>query len=504
MILGFLAFCNGNPKTQNTKLISNKNTISSESTKNNTQRASLIDSSVKSNELKRTLMAGAAQADITLPFAKNAAENSKTKTAKIIHDKLHVKTLVIDDGTNRIALIVADTQGIPTWIVDRAKKEINRSTGIPISNIMISATHTHSGIIAGSAPINLNPGRKIDEYQILLINKTVESVRNAIKNLEPALIAWGHFDKPQYVFNRRWYMKTPVENPFGTLDSVKTNPGFQKRGEMVKPAGPTDPEIYFIAVKSVNGQPISIFANYSLHYVGVKSGEISADYYGKLGELLAKKLNTQNQSRPFVGIMSNGTSGDINSVDYSAVKAPLVSYERINSVADDIATEIVKSYNQLNFQSWVPIKVKEETLNLKLRSPQGKIKENIDFVQNSKEKRGNNISNERKTYATRAVNLGKLYPSNFDLTLQIFKIGEIGFGTIPLEVFAETGLELKRKIPFKDYFTIGLANGHWGYMPTPQQYKKGGYESWLTVSRFQENASEIIVSELLKMANKLN
>jgi len=62
---------------------------------------------------------------------------------------------------------------------------------------------------------------------------------------------------------------------------------------------------------------------------------------------------------------------------------------------------------------------------------------------------------------------------------------------------------LKKKNPFKYSFTISFANGRWGYLPTPEQHKKGGYETWVTVSRVQENASTLIVDQLLEQFQSL-
>jgi hypothetical protein len=75
----------------------------------------------------------------------------------------------------------------------------------------------------------------------------------------------------------------------------------------------------------------------------------------------------------------------------------------------------------------------------------------------------------------------------------------LAIAAIPFEVFAETGLELKDKSPFGDTFTIELANGSFGYLPTPRQHRFGGYETWLGTNFVQLDASELIVAELLRL-----
>ena len=53
-------------------------------------------------------------------------------------------------------------------------------------------------------------------------------------------------------------------------------------------------------------------------------------------------------------------------------------------------------------------------------------------------------------------------------------------------MFAEIGLEIKKTSPLKDTFTIELANGYNGYLPTPAQHALGGYETWRARSSYLE------------------
>ena len=83
-----------------------------------------------------------------------------------------------------------------------------------------------------------------------------------------------------------------------------------------RPAGPTDPEISFVSMQSPDGRAIALLANYSLHYVGgVRSGDVSADYFGYFAKFIKETPGAKDQSPPFVGILSNGTSGDVNNIN---------------------------------------------------------------------------------------------------------------------------------------------------------------------------------------------
>jgi neutral ceramidase len=107
-----------------------------------------------------------------------------------------------------------------------------------------------------------------------------------------------------------------------------------------------------------------------------------------------------------------------------------------------------------------------------------------------------------RNYAQRAVQQQES-PDLVCVVLQAVRIGELGIAAIPFEVFSEIGLELKARTPFRPSFTMELANGGYGYLPTPEQHKLGGYETWLGTNKVEEQASVKIVDALLEMFTEL-
>ncbi len=96
------------------------------------------------------------------------------------------------------------------------------------------------------------------------------------------------------------------------------------------------------------------------------------------------------------------------------------------------------------------------------------------------------------------------FPDRVPLIIQTFRIGELGLAAIPCEVFAEIGLEIKKQSPFKPSFTIELANGYNGYLPTPEQHKLGGYETWRARSSYLEvDASTKIFATVMELFRRL-
>jgi hypothetical protein len=89
------------------------------------------------------------------------------------------------------------------------------------------------------------------------------------------------------------------------------------------------------------------------------------------------------------------------------------------------------------------------------------------------------------------------YPDQVSLLLQAMRIGNLAITAIPCEVFAETGLEIKAKSPFQSTFTVSLANGYNGYLPTPAQHRLGGYETWRARSSYLETDASVKITQLL-------
>ena len=108
-----------------------------------------------------------------------------------------------------------------------------------------------------------------------------------------------------------------------------------------------------------------------------------------------------------------------------------------------------------------------------------------------------------RTYAER-IELLKDAPGTIEAPLQVLRLGDLGITAIPFETFTEIGLELKDRSPFAHTFTIELAGGSFGYLPTPEQHRLGGYETWLGTNFVEYEASTKIVDNLLEMLRTMH
>lgn len=457
---------------------------------------------MKKSEIEQpSIYAGAAKMDITPPYGTIINGDFLPLYARAIHDPLYAKALAFSDGKQYFIFVVVDNMTLDADIINTAKENIKNLNGLQPGQIMIAATHAHSCgsvVETGTCAVDL-------AYRSILPGKIAEAVKLAMDNLQPAQIAWGNADVPKHVSCRRWYMKPgfAMVNPFGGKDKVWMNPPFGSEF-LDRPVSDTDPQVSYLAVKSVNGKWISLLANYSTHYVAdIPPDTISADYFGQIDLQLKVKLKTEES---FIGIMSNGTSGDVNTFDFRQEKNyPLGYFEKGKLIADDITTAIILSLKKVSWVTTPVFKIAMTEIVVAARKPSQQLVaksktlvKNTDFTAlNTTDKASDAFA---RLYALEIVKLDYYQQNKLLLPLQAIRIGDGTIGTLPGEFFSETGLKLKNQAQCKYYFSISLANAMIGYVPPASQFALGGYETWLCFGSYAaKNAEEKISTALRKL-----
>ena len=442
------------------------------------------------------LRCGAAAIDVTpqhLPVIRNGgflqAEDSK------ILDPLHARSLVVDDGENRIAIVVVDSCMMPLSVCDEAKTLASQATEIPSDHMMISATHTHTA----PSVMRYCLGSGIDErYRDFLPGKIAEAIIVANQRLQPAQVGWARVDASQFTRCRRWITRTDTlqRDPFGELTvHANMHPG-HLNPDFIGPSGPVDPWLSLLMVSDTNGQPIAALANLSMHYFSGHAG-ISADYYGRFASQISRRLAPDNPD--FVGIMSQGTSGDLWWGDYSRPKDQK-PFQNINEFAGGLVQLAMTAIDKIEYHADVPVRCAEERLTMKRRLPS---ETRLAWARRMNKLRGDRLPKDRpEVYALQAVYLHE-NPTD-EVVLQAIRIGDLAITGLPNEVYGLTGLKLKRRSPLGTTFNISLANGACGYIPPPEQHALGGYNTWpARTAGLEEAAEPKIVSTLLDLLEQV-
>ncbi len=450
-----------------------------------------------SNSNAASLRAGAALVDITpttLPI--RTAGNLTLTVVSKIHDPLHSRAIVLDDGLTPLVLAVVDSCMVAREDLDAAKAIASRATGISVANMMISSTHTHTApCVYGCHGNDVEP-----EYRAYIIPRIADSIVQAWRNLRPARVGWGKSDLPEFVHCRRWIMQPGKANSLnpaftGAVTNVAMmNPGFNNTNK-IRQTGPVDPAVTVLAVQTRDGRPLALLANYSTHYASAPSGEISADYFGEFCRIMAQELNATESNPGFVALMSNGTSGDANPIDFT--KTNWVATPPV--VARAVADAAKQALAQMRYRDDVTLRAATRHLMLGVRLPTpaqvAAAREYLDT------KVGNRPTRNWEENYARETTLLADWPATKEITFQTLAIGDFALAAVPCETFGSTGLAIKRASPFPLTMVVGLANGYHGYLPPPDQFPLGGYTTWRARSSYLEREAEPkirgVISDLL-------
>jgi hypothetical protein len=451
------------------------------------------------------LRAGTAAVDISPTVFPMQLRSGKSD---YVHDPLHVRAVAFENGEGRVVIALVDAIGVGREMTDEAKAIVAIKTGWKPGQMLVSGTHTHTAPKGGDT----SPGRIA--YEKTRSGGLVEALTKAIESLEPAKVGFASDEEPSEVYNRRWYLKpgTMDQNPLGGFDQVRTN---APRGDLLKPAGPTDPEVCVVDVRTRRGRALGLIANYSLHYVGgvpeVKEeggkrvGMASADYYGEFARVMPFRVGGSNPPDNFVAMMTNGTSGDINNIDFYSKRPPRAPFEQIRIVAHKTADAAWRAVKKIESYDENPVvAILQRELALKYRTPsQAELDKAMELMKLSRKER-DAINQRTGSVASNTISYASPDKERTEnVIIQAVRIGDQAIVAMPFEVLVEIGLELKEKSPFAHTFTIELANGAYGYLPPPNQHKLGGYETWLGTSRFETDTSVILVKNLLEMLEEL-
>ena len=408
-----------------------------------------------------------------------------------VDDPLHARCLVISDGNETVAIVIVDSCMFPTTLCDEIKRFASKETGIPAERILISATHTH----CAPSAMMMCLGTGADEPYVKFVPARVaRAIADAHKNLQPAKLGWAVVDGADLTNCRRWITRGDRmgTDPFGgkTVRAMM-HPGYQNPN-YTSPAGPIDPWLSVVSVVSAKDDtPLCVMANLSMHYFSGSPG-FSAGYFGEVARLLEARIGKVGgkASPGFVGIMSQGTSGDLHWMDYSKPRRSIARQQ----YAEDVAERALQAWKTIEHRSNVTLAMAEKRITIARRTPSP---ERLQWARPINANRGGVPPRNRvEVYAQQAEWMHE--NPEAEVVLQAVRIGELGITAIPCEVYGITGLKLKRQSPLAATFNLELANGAAGYIPPPEQHRLGGYTTWpARTAGLDEQAEPLIVETVL-------
>jgi len=397
---------------------------------------------------------GVAQVDITSPLGSNLGGYFHARRAKEVRGKLYTRTMVIESGGKRIAVVANDLLYITDEISIQAKEKISSSCGLSPEDIMITASHTHTGpslLTIPELPYDHDPA-----YVAELIEKIVKCVREACTTMFDAEIYFGKTEAEGFSINKLCRMKNGK-------DIYDTRPMDGGKDGRIGFSAPLDNSVQVLCIKDTEKKIKAFAINYACH---PNSGPdvIWAEWPGEMAETISL---VYGQDVPCLFLQ--GTAGDVDCM----YKLP---HEQIGRGIAGAA--IMAAERELTPLSVLPVDSRLTYVPI----PRLSKTPETDRIMNELRKKPD-LSVPEKSWLTN-YDLWNPEPREIKVPIHCLRMGNIAIVGMPWEIFTSIGLEIKKYSPAANTMVVELANTRCGYLPPIEQAHREGYGEWIFITRF--------------------
>jgi neutral ceramidase len=405
------------------------------------------------------------------------------QVGKGVADRLLAVACVIHDGKTPVVLVGIDTVFIPRPPVEAARRMIQKETSIPGENVLIGASHTHTGgPVIGALGSEADPA-----YLDQLTLEITAAVRTAWQSLHAAEIGIGTGHEGSISYNRRFLMRD------GREITHPGKPGTPHHADIVRPAGPIDPDVGVLAVRAPKGKVAGVVVTFACHSTVVGGDRFSPDYAGYLRRHLRARFGPET---PVVFLL--GACGDITQVDNRST-AREFGTEHADMMGMKLATEAARTIDRMTWLPEAPTAVATESVLLALRPDPDPDRERPAYGLGSGPAVEDVYAAERRRVAEERRQTPKI-----PCEVQALRIGPLAIVTNGAEYFCEYGLRVKQCSPCTPTWVVTLANEWIGYVPTAQAFAGGGYEPRTArSSKMAPDAGQRLVETMLSTLGRL-
>ncbi|HLY73801.1 MAG TPA: hypothetical protein VKU80_06745 [Planctomycetota bacterium] len=427
------------------------------------------------------LQAGFGSVDVTPEVGASIPGGWKAVPGRGVLDPLLVVACVVTDGATPVALVGVDGIFIGGATVKRAREHIAKHTNIPAANVLVAASHTHTG-----GPLLLCHGVEADpDYQARVAEAVAKAVEDAWAGLQPCEVGIGLGKEDSISFNRRFFMKD------GKEITHPGKPGSPHHRDIVRPAGPIDPDVGVLAARKPDGTVLGVVVNFACHGTAVGGDLFSADYIGPLRKHLHEAYGEKTRV-----VFLNGASGDVTQVDNQSPGNDF-GPARAELMGSKLAAEAVRTIARMSWVRTLSIAAATENVPVKIRPEPDIAAERPAFGLGSGPEEL--FEAERKRVAEERDRRPVL-----DCEVQGLRIGPLGIATNGGEYFVEYGLRIKQASPHRFTWFVELANDYIGYVPTAQAFVAGGYEPRTAqTSKLAEDGGQKLLEGALRALHRV-
>ena len=422
--------------------------------------------------------------DITPPVGMAICGNIRNDNiSRGVHDPLFCNAVLCEHEQTKVLFLVMDWAGIEAKDASSIRERMGRALDIPAVNVIVSATHTHSGpYTIEMINDDEKEADKVREYLLDSIGKIENAVNKLPESLEQVSLWSASCEVEGLSFCRRLKMADgKVVMNWNEVDPT----------DVVCATGEPDKEMTVIGFKRTDGTWQTIMINFALHpaiCVG-RDWLWSADWVHYLRE----SLRTTYAEKPVVYFV-NGAQGDVNHLNYEKFNLDAFpEAQRYGCSLAEHVDNILGSARQMKDGLQI---VSGAVALYKRRIP----KEWIVWAK-AKWRHCNGVIPEllhgipSEYYAKEIIAMEPQQGDKHIFPMTAVKLGEVAFVTLPGEIFSSVALEIKKSSPHRKTAVMGLSLGNCGYIPDAKAFLEGGYETRIGAgSQFETDSCDRIKS----------
>ena len=428
------------------------------------------------------LRAGCAQTCITPDLGVSLAGYFHDRIARSVRDDLFARVVLLESDGVVLAIVSLDLAHVHRRVTEPAKAHIAERLGIPVQNIMICATHTHTGPeICEGEPVA--PCEELVERLPTLICDTVEQ---AWETRFAAQLRPGRTEVHGYAFNRLFRTRQGGE-VFGRHEN----------DQVVGRAGGIDPELLMLGVFDERGQLRALVYNFALHVDVIGGGTadfISADWPGEVARNLGRLYGDD-----LVALLLQGAAGDINHVSHVPTSLPTGGPEKAVQLGRALAGAVVYAAERAEPIDDTRLAARQEVLSIPYFT---RDEEFSRYMQSLKQCQDPGYF---ERYLISVADSWQHDGQTADVLVQVMCVGEMGLVALPAEIFYRIGRELKHYSPFERTLIVEQANDRSSvYIPPERQAQRGAYGTIPILSRWlSADAGRRVADAAIRMLHEL-
>lgn len=376
-------------------------------------------------------------------------------------DPLSARALVLADGATRVAVVSADLVNVSRELSGRVAREVTRRDGADVDELLVAATHTHSGPYVPARAMDVNPSFAplAEACDAETVDRLVEHIADAVgaaaDDLAPASLRVGRASNEQTPANRR-ADTAAVRIP---LDET------------------VDPELV-VALVAAGGREVAVF-NFACHPVCQTPDQtlFSADWLGAVYDRVADEHGAE-------AMFLNGASGQINPREKAVERTEREIYEYTDAVGAEVADtvgEALAAAREEDPVEDVPVSVERRRLRFPVKSTPDadRLDRHLDELRRASEGAVDDPAFDTSVnpvYVAELRNIAEWDVDGLPATMRYLEVGPVGVLTVPGEAFVQHGLAFKERATAEDLLVATCTDGYVGYFPTLRELENNGYE----------------------------